>query len=361
MGSNDGYKVLIVDDETAARDVIGRALHRVGYTDTAKADGLATARAAIASDGPFALVMLDLMLAGEDGIALLEELAPRAPQTVVIVVTALDAWATAVGCLKKGAYDFLVKPVDVELVQLAAGRALKGRQRALDEIERRHDLDRTVSQRISRLERTRSGLLRAMCRMAEFRDPEEHAHLERVAMYSHVIAQELAADSPYAPFVTEEFLWNLFEAAPLHDIGKVAIPDGVLLKPGELTPQETAIIQMHPAAGRDICLAARSGTEEDEDDLLKMAAEVTGAHHDRWDGHGYPGGLKGTHIPLSARIVSMADFYDVCRTPTVYRPEPLQREKVLGLTEALAGEKFDPVVAGAFARCKQVVMGIEEG
>ncbi len=359
MTSGD-YRVLVVDDEPSVRTVVARALHRMGQMSCVEADSIASVRQNMEEEGPFALIMLDIALPDGSGLDLLPELAPLAPETVVVMVTGNTDWAPAVQSLKNGAYDYLAKPLDLELVQLAAARALKRRQTEMAEQTAHQERREELARQISSLQKARSALLRAMCRMAEFRDAEQHAHLERIPLYSHVIAMQLSSRSAYAAFVTEQFLWNVFEAAPLHDIGKVALPDGILLKPSPLNEAETAIMHTHASVGRDICLTASRDDEDGENSLIEMAADIAGYHHERWDGAGYPEGLKGTHIPLSARIVGLADFYDVCRTATVYRPEPLPREKVFGLIKTLRGEKFDPVLVDAFLQCEDSIIEIED-
>jgi len=360
MAGKPGYRILIVDDEPSIRNYIGRACHSAGYTQTMHAATVEAARQTLADEGPFDLVVLDIFMPGESGLVLLEELAPRAPEIVTIMVTAGDELTMAVNSLKMGAYDYLIKPIEVESLQLSVGRALKRRERELAEASRRESANKAVARRLSALQKTRSGLIRAMCLMAEFRDTEKRLHLDRVAMYSHTIALQLASDSAYAPFVTDEFLWDLFEVAPLHDVGKVALPDGILLKPGKLSAAELSVMQTHTTIGRDICLAARDVGGADTDSLITMAADIAGGHHERWDGKGYPGGVRGAHIPLSARIVSLADFYDVCRTPTVYRPTAMPRGEALALAGELSGTKFDPIIMQAFHRCRDSIMEIEE-
>lgn len=353
-------RVLVVDDEPAARQVMVRALARTGRLEAVAADSTEAARRALARKGPFALVILDILMPGESGLVLLDELAPAAPQTVVILLTAVRELATAVKGLKRGAYDYIVKPVSVEGLQSAVDRALRRRQDELAALHYRQQWEATVQKRLTMLERTRSALLRAMCLMAEFRKAEAPAHLDRVGIYSLLIAEQLAGDPAYADLVDEEFLRDLGECAPLHDLGKAALPDKVLLKPGKLTPEETATMQQHTTVGRETCLYVKARVAPAEDGFLDMAADVVGAHHERWDGEGYPEGLKGPAIPLSARIVGLADFYDACRSPAVYRSEPLPHDEVVAMIEAEAGKRFDPGVVAAFCRCAGAMKAIRK-
>jgi putative two-component system response regulator len=296
---------------------------------------------------------------GESGLDLLPDVAPLAPHTVTVMVTAVQEFQVAVEALKAGAYDYIVKPLDLGGLRLAVARALKRRRLELNERSRSARVDEEVDRRLTSLERTRNALLRAMCLMAEFRDIETTAHLDHVGAYAHVIADALARDSVYAPFIDGDFLRSIRECAPLHDVGKVALPDKVLLKPGRLTPDEMRLMQKHPSAGRAICAFVRTSARAD-DDLIEMVSDIAGGHHEWWDGSGYPEGLRGKDIPLSARIVAVADVYDACRSPKVYRPQPIPRDKVVSLIEAGAGSQFDPVVVTAFLRCRDAIARAEQ-
>jgi putative two-component system response regulator len=353
-------KILVVDEEPAARERITRALHLAGYREVFHAANGEMARRILDAQGPFALVILSLRLPDESGLALLADLAPRAPETIVIMTTAGHGLLSAIDCLKHGAYDYVLKPIDFEGIQLSVGVALKRRQHELSEMERHREVEALVEERLSILEETRSALLLAVCRMAEFGSPGTHVHPERVARYSRIMAEELGRRSPYAPFVTAQFLHNLPEAALLHDIGKLTLPGDLLSKEGPLTPAEEVLLQGHAAAGRDICLAVARRLEGGEDSFVHMAAEVTASHHERWDGKGYPAGLNGPEIPLSARIVGLADYYDVWRTPMAYRLESRPAWRVAEMIHDQSGQKFDPAVVAAFRRCRPAIARAEK-
>jgi putative two-component system response regulator len=349
---HDSPKILIVDDDAVAREKMTRALHLAGHADVNHAATVEMAGRRLEGQGPFALVILSVRLPDESGLALLERLAPLAPQTVVIMVTVGHGLLTAIDCLKRGAYDYILKPVDAEGIQLSVGLALKRRERELAEIERHRQVEELVGQRLSMLEETRSALIRAICRLAEFGTPGPHVHPERVARYSQTIAGELARRSPYAPFVGLDFLHNIPEAALLHDVGKLSLPASLLRKPGKLTPEEQRMLESHTTVGQDICLSVMDQLRYPDESFIRMAADVTSAHHERWDGGGYPEGLRGSGIPLSARIVGLADYYDVWRMPQAYRPDSLPAGKVAAMIYEQSGAKFDPVVVEAFRRSR---------
>jgi putative two-component system response regulator len=317
-------------------------------------------------DGPFDLLISDIRMPGDSGLVLLKEVAPLAPDTVVIMVSGVDEVQVAVETLQSGAYDYILKPFSVSNIQLAVGRTLRRRQLEIDNRNFRTHLEEMVKSktqelnvRISALSATRHAMLRGLCRMAEFRHPETGAHLDRIAVYSVTLAKQLQRDSAYAPMITDTLVGNLFESAPLHDIGKVGIKDAILLKPSKLTPEEFEAIKLHTTMGCDIMKSIKHEMGEVEGSYIEMAIEVVLSHHEHWDGGGYPQGLSCGEIPLSARIVALADVYDACRSSRVYRPEPLPREQVIRLIEKNAGRAFDPVVVQAFLRSKEEFIDIE--
>lgn len=278
-----------------------------------------------------------------------------------MVISGVQEFQVAVEALKRGAYDYVVKPFEVAALQMAVGRTLKRRQSELAERDHSQRVTREVEARISVLERTRGALLRAMCLMAEFGDTGAVRHLDRVGRLSVLLAEELALRSPYAPMLDAAFVANLGECAALHDIGKAALPDSILLKPGALTAEETVIMQRHTTVGWEICRYVQESLTSGQDELIRMAADVARSHHESWDGTGYPQGLKGAAIPLSARIVGLADLYEVCCSRTVYRLQAMDPSAVAAMVETLSGIKFDPVVVSAFRMCRRAFQDVVAG
>lgn len=203
-------------------------------------------------------------------------------------------------------------------------------------------LETEVLRRSRQLVKTRNAIIFGLAKLSESRDDDTGRHLERVCAYVEILAVEL---SKRDASLTPEFIATLRVTASLHDIGKVGIPDSVLMKPGKLTPTERQIIQQHTLIGGDCLLAIRSHLEDDG--FLDSACEVAFAHHERWDGGGYPFGLKGDEIPLAARIVALADTYDALTTRRVYKPAmPHQRAVEIIVSER--GKQFDPAIVDAF-------------
>jgi len=351
---------LIGDDEASVRDIVERSLRTVGYSEIEQADCVDAAREKFSSDGPFSLVLLDILMPGAPGTELLRELAPRAPETVAVVATAVAQIETAVEALKMGAYDYLVKPLTPDGVRLAVGRALRRRHLELQGKYAGERVKQLAQERVEALEATRHALLKALCYMAEFRDAETGAHLRRIPEYARILADDMAQHSAYADLVTDEFIARLVESAPLHDIGKVSVPDRLLLKPGPLTEEEFDVVKLHTVHGREVCASVSQEVGEAGAGFIQMAIEVTGSHHERWDGQGYPDGTAGTDTPLSGRIVHLADFYDACRSPRVYRPRPIPRKEVLEMIQDGEGSQFDPEVVQSFKRTLNRFAVVEE-
>jgi putative two-component system response regulator len=367
MNDPDQFRIMIVDDEPAIRTFIKNALEMVGYKLLFEADCAEGARKRLMEDGPFDLLISDIRMPGENGLVLLRELAPLAPDTVVVMVTGVDEVKVAVQALQSGAYDYVLKPFDISTLQLVIGRALRRRQLEIDNRNFKANLEQMVKLKTKELDVrtkalsiTRHAMLRGLCRLAEFRDPETGAHLDRMAVYCTTLAKQLRRDSPYAPMISDRFIDQLFESAPLHDIGKVGIPDSILLKPAKLTPEEFSVMQQHTLIGRKAMKSIKSEMGEVGWSFIDVAMDVISSHHECWDGSGYPYGISGGDIPLSARIAALADFYDACRSSRLYRSEPISVENVIRMIREKSGHTFDPVLVEAFLRSKGEFAEIEK-
>lgn len=217
---------------------------------------------------------------------------------------------------------------------------------------RRHDraletinqgLEAEVQRRIAQATHTRDAMIRGLAKLADYRDTDTGTHLDRIAEYSTLLAGALRDTHPE---IDPAWIATLRTASSLHDIGKVGIPDAILLKPGKFTPEERKAMERHPMIGTDTLLAIRERMGEDE--LVEMSLRVALYHHERWDGAGYPVGLRGEEIPLEARIVALADVYDALTSQRVYK-DAVPHEEVVEMIRQGAGTQFDPGVAGAFA------------
>lgn len=325
----------------------------------AEADCLSVARRQL-SLLDFDLILLDLSMPDGNGLSLLAELRPRIPAPAVIVITGNTDAPHAVEALKNGAYDYICKPFDPEHLLEAIEQALSRRSEELRRRASDEELAWLVRERtkslhaaLQRLQSAETAIKRVACALAEIRDAETGEHLKRIAVYARELALGLSDSFKKRHGIDETYIALLVEAAPLHDIGKIGVPDHILLKRGPLTPQERQVMRQHPRTGERILRAAASAVDPTGASLMQMGCEICVAHHERYDGRGYPDGLKGESIPLPARIIAVADVYDALATPRPYRPEALEHNIVRAMIAKESGRAFDPDVVAAFLTVDQ--------
>jgi cyclic di-GMP phosphodiesterase len=327
--------VLIVDDEPAVRKMLGVMLSQVGIANQSAAS--AEAALDVLPSGLFSAVISDLRMPGISGLELLAEVQRKYPDLAFLVATGVDDVRVGVQAMKEGADDYLVKPFQLDMVLASLERAFqkKALQRELENY-RRH-LEEMIAKRtqqlqtaMAQLEHSYSATLEALGSAIDLRDGPTAGHSRRVFWYSIKIAQAMGG--------LEKELRNLGMGAWLHDIGKLAIPDGILLKPGALTEQEREVMQHHVQIGYDLVKGIP---------FLADAAEIILAHHERCDGSGYPRGLKAEEIALGARIFAVADSFDAMTSDRPYRsamPFEVGRDEI----QRAAGKLFDRTVVRAF-------------
>ena len=331
--------VLIVDDDPRNRRLLTVQLQAEGYATAEAGDG-AAALAAIAAAPPD-LVLLDVMMPGMDGYEVVGRLkgAPATCMIPVILVTALADRGARMRGLAAGAEEFLSKPVDrVELI-VRVRNLLRVKRFADLLAEHNRLLETRVRERTEQLRASHVETIVTLSRAAEYKDEDTGAHIQRISHYASELVRALGHDA--------EFAERMFHASPMHDIGKIGIPDHVLLKRGSLTPAEWAVMKTHPTLAWEIL---RHGTTP----LMQLGAEIALSHHERWDGSGYPHGLRGDVIPLSGRIMNICDQYDALRSRRAYK-EPLPHRATLAVIGDGDGRThpahFDPQVLAAFMRC----------
>lgn len=327
-------KVVVLDDDPAVIRLLGRILERGGYKNVVTTTSPHEVIALCMADAPD-LVVLDLHMPDMDGFSVLErirELTPPDTYLPVLVVTGdMSPW-TRQRALSSGANDFLTKPFDTPEVLLRVRNLLETRHMHRKLAEQNEKLEKAVRQRTAELDEARVEILERLAKAAEYRDDGTRRHTERVGIYAARLARALGLD--------ETTVQTIRRAAPLHDLGKIGIPDYILLKPGPLTAEEAAVMRTHTTIGAQILSGSRVPT-------LVMAAEIALHHHERWDGSGYPHGLAGEDIPLAARIVAVADFYDALSHDRPYRRAWPVHEIIAELRRQ-AGRQFDPDVVAAF-------------
>lgn len=332
-------EILIVDDEPSVVRFLSRALQSAGYKPPQAFTDPLQASSYLDSADPD-LITLDICMPGLDGYGLLDALAKkRSPDTFlpVLAISALDDFEAREKAVRAGAKDFLVKPVAVEEFLLHVYALLDTRflERRLK--ENRHALEGLVRDRTNELGHAYLETIERLGRVAELRDDATGKHTCRVARLSALLAQELHLPS--------EEVELIMRAAPLHDVGKVAIEDEVLLKNGWFSPEEREIMRQHALLGAQLLSGGRS-------DLMKMAEQIAAAHHERWDGCGYPQGLAGEEIPLPARIVAVADAFDALTHVRPYK-EAWSVEEAMAEIELERGAQFDPRVVDALERLQR--------
>jgi response regulator RpfG family c-di-GMP phosphodiesterase len=331
----DLTKILIVDDDTAVRDVISVLLREEGYACTA----VSSAEAALeeARHAEYPLVISDVRMPGRDGFWLLDRMRDAHPDTAVVMLTAYGDTEAAVECLRNGASDYLLKPPKVTELIRAIERALGRRRLEMARQKYRRSLENRVREKTAELSRalrdlesTYSQTLWSLVAALDAREHETGDHSQRVVRYSLAMARRLG--------IHERDLPDLARGALLHDIGKIGVPDAILLKPGKLSDGEWVEMRRHPQIGHDILTAI---------DFLKPSAELVLAHQERFDGGGYPRGLARGEIPIAARIFAIADTYDAMTSDRPYR-KALSRDTAVEEIRRCTGTQFDPECAQAF-------------
>src|SRR5467141_2519143 len=327
--------ILVVDDEEAIREVVSTMLESKGYHCTAVQNGR-VAQDQVKKTTPD-LVLSDMIMPEMDGIRLLEWMRQYDPEVPVIMVTAIHDISTALEAIRRGAYDYILKPFEKDQLFLGVGRALQHRRLIIENRNYQRNLEQLVELRTAELtakhvelEQSYDDTLEALGSALDLKDAETEGHCQRVTAFTISIARTVPVPNAYLPV--------LARAAFLHDIGKMGVPDNVLLKPGPLDDAEKAIMRRHCQIGYDMLIRIP---------FLRDAAEIVLAHQEFYDGTGYPRGLKGEQIPLGARIFSIADSLDAMISDRPYRkalPMSHAREEI----QRCAGTQFDPRVVEVF-------------
>lgn len=286
------------------------------------------------------IVLLDIMMPEMDGYEVCkrlksDELTKDIP---IIFVTALNESDNEEKGLKLGAVDYITKPINPGLVKARVSNHLELKQH-------RDNLQELVDQRTLELKYANEATVEAMGIVAESRDPETGGHIQRTKNYMRIIAQELSKNPKYSDVLTESMIEQLYYSAPLHDIGKISIPYHILLKPGKLDDSEMSTMKEHAIIGETTISDAQKRLSSSP--ILNIAKEIAGAHHEKWDGTGYPRGLKGENIPLSGRLMALADVYDALISKRSYKPV-IEHEKVVKIIQDESGKHFDPDIVEAF-------------
>jgi putative two-component system response regulator len=322
-------RILIVDDEPGVREALRRLVTNEGHVTTVAGD-TSEARAELAA-GSFELILCDVNLPGESGMEFVRDVAEGRTDIAVVMVSGADDPELAETALALGAYGYIVKPFRDSEVNIGIANALRRRRLEIENKAHHDVLEQLVAERTAELGRSREETIHRLARAAELRDHETGQHIERVSRCSELIARRLGLPHDRCEL--------LRIASPLHDIGKIAIPDYILRKPGPLSADERRTVQTHTSLGHKMLDGSR-------EPLLQVGAEIAWTHHERFDGGGYPRRLAGDEIPLAGRIVAVADVFDALISDRVYR-SALPVDEVVEAMRAERGAQFDPVALEA--------------
>ncbi|MDR2861019.1 MAG: response regulator [Syntrophobacterales bacterium] len=326
-------KILGVDDDEIALDILEAAVSSEGYEFVRASDGYEALK--LIQEERIQLIISDWMMPGLSGIDLAKKIREMGASSYcyIIILTSRSEKADLLNGLQAGADDFIIKPFDPMELRLRL----------------------RVAQRILALE-THQLTIFALAQLADTRDNETGNHLNRIRLYSRILAEHLVRYlSGTAEEVPADFVELIYMTSPLHDIGKVGIPDCVLLKPGRLDDREFDIMKTHTTLGGQTL--ERAVKEYPDVLYLRIARDIAMSHHERYDGHGYPEGLQGNNIPLCARVVSLADVYDALVSRRVYK-DPFTHDVAKKIIEEGRGTQFDPLVVDAFLESEKEFLDI---
>lgn len=334
---NQHCRVLLVDDAPENLRILSESL-RDDYTIMFAKNGPDALR--LARRQPPDLILLDVIMPGMDGYEVCRRLKEDAVtrDIPIMFITAQNEETDEATGLSLGAQDYVIKPFRASLVRNRVANQLRYKRY-------RDHLNDLVRERTRQLSLTQEATIIAMASLAEWRDTETGAHIRRTQNYVKALAKHMSGLPDYAAQLDADAIFWLYLSAPLHDVGKVAIADTILHKPGPLTDEEYEAMKAHTVHGWAVLSAADQMPGENS--FLRVASDIAYCHHERWDGRGYPRGLKGEEIPLSARLMSLADVYDALRSKRVYKA-PMPHPTAAAIIQDGSGSQFDPDVVKAF-------------
>ncbi|WP_010587818.1 response regulator [Schlesneria paludicola] len=325
-------RVLVAEDDAVTSFMLVYCLEQFGYEVTAVDNGLKALE--LVRTGEFQLVISDWSMPKMTGVELCRQIRkrPSSSYTYVILLTSHEGTNSVVEGLDAGADDFITKPFQPEELQVRL----------------------RTGERVLSLE-SRDVTIFALAKLAESRDFETGAHLDRIREYCRVLCEHLLDHGPYVDQIDGDFVRMVYLTSPLHDIGKVGIPDKILLKPGKLTDEEFEVMKQHAQIGSETLDAALQARPDAE--YLRMARDIARSHHEKFDGTGYPLGLKGNDIPMCGRIVALADVYDALTTKRIYK-SAFSHEKAREIILDGSGKHFDPAIVDAFVETEEKFVAI---
>jgi len=349
--------ILIVDDIDINRMILNEILHN-DYDIIEAADGTEALKILFPEEGKVAetlptAILLDIMMPVMDGFEVLDVIMKNddTKNIPVLFITATDSEDTESKGLKAGAADYITKPFNHDVVRARVDNHI-------NLARYRHNLEQLVTIKTAEVTRTYESTLEVLATIIEYRNLESGTHIRRTTLLTGVLVARMLESDKFRKELEELNISSLIKASALHDIGKIGIPDGILLKPGKLNNEEFNMIKTHTTVGSHI-IDSISENLPDNDMFLKYAKDICHYHHERWDGNGYPGGLNGEEIPLSARIISVVDVYDALVSPRCYK-DPYSHEVSLDIIIDGRGTQFDPDIVDLLPDVAERFKKIEE-
>jgi putative two-component system response regulator len=355
--------ILIIDDEAGLRRSLTAHLEDLEYETLEAANGQEGLDALIANREAVQAVVVDLNMPVMDGYSFIRHAVNEAPEVPIIVLSGVGIVEDALSAMRMGAWDFITKPLhNLNILDYTLEKVFERARLLRENRQYQENLERLVRERTRELEDTRRQVMQRLSRAAEYKDNETGRHVIRVGQISRLLGGAMGMDEAACEL--------LGECAPLHDVGKIGIPDGVLLKPGKLTDEEWDIMRRHcvygceilgPLDSKDeahrICSDPFQVRELEGNEQLRLARVLALCHHERWGGKGYPFGLSGEDIPLEARIVTVVDVYDALCSDRPYK-KAFSPEEAAKLLREGAGTQFDPAVIEAFFQNEAKILAI---
>jgi putative two-component system response regulator len=337
---SENASILIVDDTIANLSLLARMLKDCGYQARPVPNGRLALQAA--KNQKPDLVLLDITMPEMDGYEVCTRFKqdPDLREVPVIFISALSQTEEKVRAFNTGGVDYITKPFQFEEVKARVETHLKLHRLQVS-------LEDQVANQVKEISDLQMGMIFGLAKLAEARDTDTGSHLERIQLLCRMLGEELLRNREFDTEINQQYCDRLFHASPLHDIGKVGIPDSVLLKPGRLTGEEFEVMKTHTTIGAKTLKEVQNKFPNNE--FIQMGVKIARSHHERWDGKGYPEGISGVEIPLCARIMAIVDVYDAIRSKRIYKP-PITHIETCEIINRENGTHFEPVIVTAFNR-----------
>lgn len=348
--------VLIIDDSIESIDVLVNALPKEYRKLVATSPRSALSILNKAAELPD-VILMDIVMPEMDGFALCKKIKENKifSEIPVIFLSSLDQISDKVRAFTEGGVDYIIKPFEIEEVRARVMTHIK-LYRMQKELEHSNEhLEELVRTKVSELTASHLATIYSLARLAEARDHYTGEHLDRVQRYCELLARTLNRNSVYGAHIDDQYIENIKYASSLHDIGKVAIPDHILLKPGKLTEDEFRVMKTHTLVGANTLREVRR--QYGQNAFIDMGIDIALSHHEKWNGNGYPNAVSGDSIPLSARIMSLVDVYDALRSQRSYK-SVIPHEECCEVIREEKGISFDPAIVEAFLKVKEEFMQI---